>query len=102
VGQIDRNFATDPNDTINTEAFDAFEAQRSQIEKDIDRTMSDHPHFGKNGKGQDDLRQILRVIVLMNTGIGYVQGMNFLVVALLYHSSPEVTLFLITVLFEDY
>lgn len=35
------------------------------------------------------------------TGIGYVQGMNFIGASLLYHSSPKVALIVLTYLFED-
>lgn len=34
--------------------------------------------------------------------IGYVQGMNFIVAALLHHCSPEITFFLFTAMIEDY
>lgn len=73
-----------------------------QIEKDIGRTLIQDPYFGAGKEGQEHLRILLKIIALKYTDIGYVQGMNFLVVSLLYHCSPEITLFLITVLFEDY
>lgn len=44
---------------------------------------------------------VLEVVALKYTDIGYVQGMNYLVAALLYHSSPSVTLGLMTHLLED-
>lgn len=64
--------------------------------------MIQDSYFGEGKEGQEHLRVLLKIIALKYTDIGYVQGMNFLVVSLLYHCSPEITLFLITVLFEDY
>lgn len=102
VAQLDRNYSTNPNDSIDTITHQNFASQQSQIEKDIDRTLNNHVYFGHGKEGQDHLRAILKIIALKYTDIGYVQGMNFLVVSLLYHWSPEITLFLCTVLIEDY
>lgn len=44
---------------------------------------------------------VLEVVALKYTGIGYVQGMNFVVAAFLYHCSPAVTLGLMSYLLED-
>lgn len=99
---IDRNYSADPNDSIDTITHHKFESQQVQIEKDIDRTLNNHEYFGDGKQGQEYLREILKILALKYTDIGYVQGMNFLVVALLYHCSPEITLFLITVLIEDF
>ena len=102
IKQLDSTYSADPNDSIATIVREGFEQQQNQIEKDIDRTLTDHQYFGSGKEGQEILRQILKILALKYTDIGYVQGMNFLVVSLLYHWSAEVTLFLITVLFEDY
>mmetsp|Transcript_23013 Transcript_23013/g.20448 ORF Transcript_23013/g.20448 Transcript_23013/m.20448 type:complete len:116 (-) Transcript_23013:425-772(-) len=102
VKQLDSTYSADPNESISTIVREGFECQQSQIEKDIDRTLTDHEYFGNGKEGQEILREILKILALKYTDIGYVQGMNFLVVSLLYHCSAEVTLFLITVLFEDY
>lgn len=99
---IDRNYSASPNDSLDTITGNKFEMQLAQIEKDIDRTMNNHPYFGDGKEGQDHLRCVLKILALKYTDIGYVQGMNFLVVSILYHCSPEITLFLITVLIEDY
>lgn len=99
---IHRNYSADPNDSIDTITHYKFESQQIQIEKDIDRTLNNHDYFGDGKQGQEYLREILKILALKYTDIGYVQGMNFLVVAFLYHCSPEITLFLITVLIEDY
>lgn len=102
VEQLTSTYEADPNESIATIAREGFESQENQIEKDIDRTLTNHEYFGNGKKGQEDLRMILKILALKYTDIGYVQGMNFLVVSLLYHCSAEVTLFLITILFEDY
>ena len=101
-GLIEKNYSVNPNDSIDTITCHKFELQQIQIEKDIDRTLSGHPYFGSGKEGQEHLRVLLKILALKYTDIGYVQGMNFLVVSLLYHCSPEITLFLITVLIEDY
>lgn len=85
-----------------TEAGNRFEQHLIQIEKDIDRTMSKDSYFGEGKEGQEHLRTLLKIMALKYTDIGYVQGMNFLVVSLLYHCSPEITLFLMTILLEDH
>jgi hypothetical protein len=102
VAQLDRNYSTNPNDSIDTITHQNFACQQSQIEKDIDRTLNNHVYFGNGREGQDHLRTILKIIALKYTDIGYVQGMNFIVVQLLNHCSPEITLFMCTVLIEDY
>lgn len=79
-----------------------FEEQLIQIEKDIVRTIPSDPYFGEGKPGQEYLRTLLKIISLKYFDIGYVQGMNFIVVSLLYHCSPEITLFLITILIEEY
>ena len=102
INQLGKTYEADPNESIATIAREGFELQQNQIEKDIDRTLNDHKYFGNGKEGQEILRQILKILALKYTDIGYVQGMNFLVVSLLYHCSAEITLFLITILFEDY
>ena len=99
---IDQGYSTNLNDSIDTRAWSNFELQLIQIEKDIERTMNSDEYFSEGQEGRENLRILLKIIALKYTDIGYVQGMNFLVVSLLYHWSPEITLFLITVLMEDY
>ena len=48
------------------------------------------------------LSRVLRAIVNMDPQIGYVQGMNFVVAALLFHCSESVTFWLMRVLFEKF
>jgi len=72
-----------------------------QILKDLNRSFVGSPIFGKGTKGRRNLMDVLEVIALKYTGIGYVQGMNFLVAGFLYHCSPAVTLGLVSHLFEN-
>ena len=77
------------------------EENKTQIIKDINRTFNKSTTFGEGTEGQKKLMDVLEVISFKYTGIGYVQGMNFLVAALLYHSSPAVTLGLMSHLLEN-
>ena len=81
--------------------WNKIEENRTQIIKDINRTFNKSSTFGEGTEGQTQLKNVLEVIAFKYTGIGYVQGMNFLVAALLYHSSPYVTLGLMSHLLEN-
>ena len=59
-----------------------------QIEKDLDRTYNEHKYFGENGKGKQQLQELLQILTMKYSWIGYVQGMNYLCAAVLYHSQP--------------
>ena len=61
---IDRNYEPSPDDSIDTKAGDFFEGHRIQIEKDIDRTLTNHEYFGAGGEGQENLRTILKILAL--------------------------------------
>lgn len=56
-----------------------------QIDKDLKRTFAKSKTFGENTEGQMQLRNVLEVLALKYTGIGYVQGMNYVVASILYH-----------------
>ena len=75
---------------------------RAQILKDLNRTFTKSKEFGEGTKGRNQLMDVLEVISLKYTHIGYVQGMNFMVASILYHASPAVTLGLMSHLLEDY
>eukprot|EP00892_Ulva_mutabilis_P009900 jgi/Ulvmu1/7282/UM035_0070.1 len=60
-----------------------------QIEKDIYRTLPKAPGVGDTGV--DALRRILMAYARQNPGVGYCQGMNFLVGMLLQHLPEEQT-----------
>jgi len=73
----------------------------SQIDKDLTRTYTSIKFYCKESKGRRDLSKLLRILLLKYTGIGYVQGMNFLCAALLYHAEPEIALIFVTYLYEE-
>ena len=77
------------------------EQNKVQIIKDLDRTFIGSKVFGENTKGRLQLMNTLEVISLKYTGIGYVQGMNFVVAGILFHASPAVTLGLMSHLIEN-
>ena len=75
---------------------------RTQIVKDLNRTFTKSPIFKEGTKYRGELMDVLEVISFKYTGIGYVQGMNYIVACILYHASPPVTLGLMTHLIEDF
>lgn len=77
------------------------EQSKIQIIKDLDRMFHDSKSFAKNSDGRKQLMNTLEVISLKYTGIGYVQGMNFVVAAILYHSSPAIALGIMSYLMEE-
>ena len=58
------------------------------IEKDVDRTFSNHPKF-QGPHGLESLKRCLSVFSLMHTDIGYCQSMNFLAGLLLLFLKEE-------------
>jgi hypothetical protein len=70
----------------------------NQIGKDITRTLS--PLLDR--EGQNQLSRVLSAFSKYDQSIGYVQGMNFIVAALLQHCSEEVAFWLFVSLIEDY
>ena len=72
-----------------------------QIIKDLNRTHTKDSYFGEGQKGREYLLNVLEVVSFKYTGIGYVQVMNYLVAAFLYHASPSVTLGIMTFLMEE-
>jgi len=67
----------------------------------MNRTYLNHTFFGINRPGRAQLRALCEVIATKYTGIGYVQGINFLAAAILYHCDPHVALYFTSYLFED-
>lgn len=80
---------------------ETIEQNKIQIIKDLNRTFVNSAIFGKDSEGRKHLMNVLEVVALKYTGIGYVQGMNFVVAAFLYHWSPAVTLGLMSYLLEN-
>lgn len=81
----ERSCSQNLNDSIDARACSNFEIHLIQIEKDIERTMNTDEYFSEGQEGRNNLRILLKIIAMKYTDIGYVQGMNFLVVSLLYH-----------------
>lgn len=73
----------------------------AMISMDVGRTFPDTPFF--KGSGQKHLERVLRAYAVFDPAVGYVQGMNFLAAALLYHSTAEAEAFwLFVTLFHQY
>ena len=45
--------------------------------------------------------EFLQILIMKYSGIGYVQGMNFLCDSILHHCDPEIGLIITSYLFED-
>lgn len=73
-----------------------------QIKKDLSRTYPTCKYFAEQGPGQRAMENVLLAYAKYDTQVGYVQGMNFVVAALLYHCSEEVAFWLFVTLLEDY
>jgi len=76
-----------------------------EIEKDIDRTFPTLEGFKRTIKGHiaiTQLKNLLRAIARCNPRMGYVQGMNFVVGSLLYHSCEVVAFWLFEILLNHY
>ncbi len=73
-----------------------------QIKRDLSRTYPHCPYFAENGTGQAQLERVLVTFTKYDPKIGYVQGMNFVVGALLYHCSEYIAFWLFVSLVEDH
>jgi hypothetical protein len=60
------------------------------------------PYYSDTGPGQGALRRVLTTFAKYDPQLGYVQGMNFIVGALLWHSSEADCFWLFVTLMEDY
>lgn len=67
-----------------------------QIRLDLTRTLSELD------KNQASLQRVLQAFSKYDNTIGYVQGMNHIVDALMQHCSEEVAFWLFVSLIEDY
>ena len=68
-----------------------------QIELDLNRTI-----FYKQNQNRSSLQNVLLAYSRYDSTIGYVQGMNHIVYALMIHCSEEVCFWLFVSLIEDY
>jgi len=73
-----------------------------QIELDLSRTYPDEPYFETAGEGRRVLKRLLTAFSNYDPGMGYVQGMNFIAAALLWHATEVDSFWLLVHLMEDY
>ena len=73
-----------------------------QIDMDLGRTYPDEPYFYETGAGREALRRVLMAISKYDPKLGYVQGMNFITAALLWHASEVDSFWLLVHLLEEY
>lgn len=73
-----------------------------QIKRDLNRTFPHSMFYSDPGPGQEQLERILVTFLKYDPKIGYVQGMNFIVGALLYHCAEEIAFWLFVALVEDH
>lgn len=78
----------------------SFLMSQHQIELDLLRTYPDEEYFARQGKAA--LQRVLLAIAKYDPSLGYVQGMNFVVAALLWHSTEADAFWLMVSLIEDY
>ena len=80
---------------------DQFADSIKQIDLDLARTYPDEPYFSK-GSGQIALRRCLLAFSKYDMKLGYVQGMNFIMASLLWHSTEVDAFWLFVRLMEYY
>lgn len=73
-----------------------------QIELDLSRTYPDEPYFTDMNRGRQVLQRVLTAFSNYDPVMGYVQGMNFIAAALLWHASEVDAFWLLVHLMEDY
>jgi len=86
-------------------AKEEYEKELKQIQKDLYRTFPNHKAFRKTTEGTTDITQlknILRAIVKHNPGIGYVQGMNYIVGSLFHHTCEPVAFWVFDIMVNYY
>jgi hypothetical protein len=85
---------------VNIES-DTYRKYAEQIEIDLTRTFPDIEYF-TTGAGVDSLRRVLRSFVKYHYQLGYVQGMNYIVCALLWHASEVDAFWLLVIIMDEY
>lgn len=73
-----------------------------QVELDLHRTYPDEAYFSDTSPGYFALRRVLMAFSKYDSNLGYVQGMNFIAGALLWHASEVDAFWLFVALMEDY
>lgn len=77
------------------------EQMYSDIDADIDRTFTDVEFFQMETT-KNSLRRILIALTNYDQTVGYVQGMNFIAAALLYHAGEVAAFWLMCGLIDKY
>ncbi|CAG9333113.1 unnamed protein product [Blepharisma stoltei] len=72
-----------------------------QITLDVERTYNDIPYFSQ-GNGKIILKRMLLAYAKYNPNLGYVQGMNLIAAALLWHTSEIHAFWLLVSLINDF
>lgn len=73
-----------------------------QIKRDLSRSFPNCPLFAEGSAGQAQLERVLVTFTKYDSKIGYVQGMNFVVGALLYHCPEDIAFWLFVALVDDH
>ena len=73
-----------------------------QVELDLHRTYPDESYFSDPSPGYQALRRVLMAFSKYDSNLGYVQGMNFIAGALLWHASEVDSFWLFVALMEDH
>jgi len=74
----------------------------TQIEKDLHRTNPDWKFLSPEIGGAKILGRILATFSKYDPTLGYVQGMNFIAAALLYHAEEYLAFWLMALIFETF
>jgi Rab-GTPase-TBC domain len=73
-----------------------------KIQKDLARTLPLDDRFRVGGSLYEPLRRVLRAYALFNSTVGYVQGQNFIVAALLLYVAEDVAFWMFASLMRIY
>lgn len=77
------------------------EQMYSDIDADVERTFTDVEFFQRETT-KNSLRRILIALTNYDQTVGYVQGMNFIAAALLYHAGEVAAFWLMCALIDKY
>lgn len=77
-------------------------SELKMIKDDIKRTVSGDIYYQPLNKGYKKMFEVLKAFTLYDKLWGYVQGMNFIIAALVYHCDASTAFWLFLSLIEDY